>query len=147
MKATSLLEFARLNMQLTKGMDSFAVWSDRVKTIEETLAVYEWHHWTPPEWIKEGWVAMDMNGIWRWYQDRPTLGVVTWISADGSRSCVCVDGPICKDWTTSLRQVSNGRKTIERRKTADEIEQEIKHAKARLVTLYTQKQKLHALSK
>ena len=147
MKAESLLAFARQNMEITKDSDAFIVWSERVRKIEETLAVYEWHHWTPPAWIKAGWVAMDMSGVWRWYEHRPTIGITMWINSDGSRSTVCVEGPVCRDWMTSLRQVARGEKTIDREKTAGQIEEEIKHMKAKLAKLYTEKQKRHAMSK
>ncbi len=144
MRAESLLAFARQNMELNAGAQSHAVWAQRVKIIEEAVAVYEWHHWTPPSWLKSGWVAMDMNGKWRWYEARPTIGNSTWINGHGSRSTICFDGPDCNDWMTSLRQVSRGEKTKEREKTPEQIEGEIKHLKANLVKLYTERNRRNA---
>lgn len=65
--------------------------------------------WTPPEFLKPGWVAMDANGSWNWHEAEPMqrsnyfewtnsgrimfLGLFNW------------SPPSCTDWTQSKHRI------------------------------------------
>ena len=53
-----------------------------------------------PEWAK--WLAMDQNGEWHWYEERPSHGMESWIPMDGRMLYSGADS--C--WKDSLEQRS-----------------------------------------
>lgn len=66
-------------------------------------------NWTPPEFLKPGWVAMDANGAWRWHEKEPhpRQNYYEW---DSAGACVFLGHfiwtpPVCADWTQSKRRV------------------------------------------
>ncbi len=138
MNIESLLSFLKQNLVLNEDTPAREVWRNRLHVLEESVAVYDWHYWTPPDWIRAGWIAMDADGKWRWYEQQPTLGDMWWINSAeaGSRSTVCIDGPPCKDWKTSLRKVKEGAKA--NLKGVKDTSEAIRQCKKRLSALYTQ---------
>ena len=68
--------------------------------------------WEPPAFLKPGWIAMDANGTWWWYEyeegEEPTRGLCSW-EFEGNN----MDGlenfnwtpPQCDDWRKSKRRI------------------------------------------
>lgn len=63
--------------------------------------------WTPPSWLKPGWIAMDENGTWWWYAIEPTRGLSAWYGVGQCRLTPATNfnPPRCDDWTTSKMQI------------------------------------------
>ena len=61
--------------------------------------------------MRKGWVAMDKNGKWCWFESKPTLlleGFNIWLNSGRSKAdCLRVPFNIkrAKDWTKSLIKV------------------------------------------
>lgn len=56
--------------------------------------------------MRQGWVAMDEDGEFCWYSDKPELGKYCWSIRSGR--CLglrCFDIASVDDWTQSLRKV------------------------------------------
>jgi hypothetical protein len=73
--------------------------------MSETIKVNE--VWTPPEWMKPGWISMNEDGSWYWSKNEPkqfhnNFAVI------GPH--VCLDNinwtpPRCDDWRQSKRRI------------------------------------------
>ena len=50
-----------------------------------------------PEWAQ--WLAMDANGVWFWYSDKPAVDGDCWRS-NGKYSCAC-DGD---EWESEIEE-------------------------------------------
>jgi len=61
--------------------------------------------------MKDGWVAMDENGTWYWYEEKPTLLPINRIwkgtpfSTCDNLGIECFDIAPADDWTKSLIKV------------------------------------------
>ena len=58
--------------------------------------------------MKDGWVAMDKNGEWWWYSEKPSLSGFQWLVQDGKTGLVnndVFDIAPADDWTESLIKV------------------------------------------
>ena len=61
--------------------------------------------------LKRGWVAMDSEGTWWWYEEKPNIGDCGWCSTTYSYCVIDMDGcflnisPFKGDWKESLRRV------------------------------------------
>ncbi len=55
------------------------------------------------------WVAMDNDGEWYWYEEKPDFRITIWTS-DGKGGSF--DGPTCDDWTASLQSRPSPAATI-----------------------------------
>ena len=57
--------------------------------------------------MKKGWVAMDENGLWYWYEAEPKRGFGYWHNSE--EGCAWDLEPFdiapVEDWETSLRKV------------------------------------------
>ena len=67
--------------------------------------------WTPPTWLKAGWIAKDYNGAWFWYPTEPQLSMdeKMWCS----RGAIHIDPnafnftpPSCDDFRQSKRRIN-----------------------------------------
>lgn len=62
--------------------------------------------WQPPAFLKPGWIAMDMNGTWYWYEAMATRGVESWNGMYPCRlACLNWTPPPCTDWRESRREI------------------------------------------
>jgi len=67
--------------------------------------------WKQPEFLKPGWIAMNANGSWYWYEDVPVVvDSRSFWQGDGGRYC-CLSGlnwtpPVCSDWLESRRKIN-----------------------------------------
>lgn len=68
--------------------------------------------WTPPAWLKPGWIAMDADCAWFAYRSEPEAcyGDGEWRSGDEA-SHLCPDiidftPPPCDDWKQSKRRIN-----------------------------------------
>ena len=58
--------------------------------------------------MKKGWVAMDEDGDWNWYDHTPFKINIGWVSSEHgihAYSLRCFDIKPVEDWKTSLRKV------------------------------------------
>ena len=67
--------------------------------------------WKWPEWLTATWIAMDSDGSWCFYEEKPVIEGAVWSDVDGEVSCarhlewaVSFTPPQCTDWRKSLRQ-------------------------------------------
>jgi hypothetical protein len=64
--------------------------------------------WTPPEWMKPGWIAMNENMIWYWYEKEPVDCQDDWLSCQGPHfelSHIKWTPPCCDDWRQSKQRI------------------------------------------
>lgn len=66
--------------------------------------------WQPPEWLKPGWIAMDGDGCWMWFQSLPFLKGDEWFPRQGDfcaidLPCVEFTPPQAASPATSLQQI------------------------------------------
>lgn len=74
--------------------------------------------WQPPAWLKPGWIAMDGDGCWMWFESKPSLKGVDWYPNQGE---FCAIGFPCVEWTppqaaspaNSLREIDQARRKPE----------------------------------
>jgi len=74
----------------------------------ETMAVLR-KLWQWPEWLTAEWIAMDRDGGWWCYGDKPRLNDLGWSPCGGTNSSLrpCLTTftpPPCTDWRQSLRR-------------------------------------------
>lgn len=102
-------EFVRFDTQYDSSSGEIAVSLPQSVNIFDTYAVCR-RAWQWPDWLAANWIAMDGNGIWYAYSDRPTPNSSDgeWYCADGyvslSRRFINFDPPPCDYWKKSLRQ-------------------------------------------
>ena len=65
--------------------------------------------WQPPEFLPDGWIAMDKGGGWYWYKCKPSLDDEAWIW-DDIPDLMHVgrflwERPPVTDWKESLREI------------------------------------------
>ena len=57
-------------------------------------------------YMKKGWVAMDENGLYCYYNYKPVLNCLTWLNIKGDYiELTCFDIKPVKDWIKSLIEV------------------------------------------
>lgn len=57
-------------------------------------------------YMKKGWVAMDENGLYCYYNYKPVLNCLTWLNIKGDYiKLTCFDIKPVKDWIKSLIEV------------------------------------------
>lgn len=58
-------------------------------------------------YMRKGWVAMDKDGDYWWYDKKPTLGIKNgiWVYKSEARNLKAFDIKPVKDWTKSLIKV------------------------------------------
>ena len=66
--------------------------------------------WTPPVWLKAGWIAQEQNGEWYWHADEPQIVDGEWENDVAFRH-LCQDAfdfvpPPCADWKQSKRRIN-----------------------------------------
>lgn len=64
--------------------------------------------WQPPNFLPDGWIAMDRNGMWNWYERRPTCAQVFWAPDDCKSNYMgefIWERPPVTDWKESLREI------------------------------------------
>ena len=66
--------------------------------------------WTPPAWLKPGWIAMAATGEWWWHADEPQIVDGGWCN---EVACVHLlqdafdfTPPPCDDWKQSKRRIN-----------------------------------------
>ena len=64
--------------------------------------------WTPPAFLKSGWIAMESNGSWYWYESEPCIepGGQFWTGPGSTplRPFYFMPPP-CIDWLKSKRRI------------------------------------------
>lgn len=58
--------------------------------------------------MKDGWVAMDKDGRWHWYSDKPKTFYDSWLGPQRMTDYIwlsCFDIAPADDWTKSLIKV------------------------------------------
>lgn len=62
--------------------------------------------WKQPEFLKPGWIAKDSNGLWYWFQNKPSLGSMQWESDFSACNLAAFKWtpPAC-DWKQSKRMI------------------------------------------
>ena len=74
--------------------------------IEEKYIILQ-QTWSPPDFLKPGWIAMCSSGFWVWYKQEPILGHHTWVGSADSYALahVIFNKPHCSSWQESKRRV------------------------------------------
>lgn len=54
--------------------------------------------------MKKGWVAMDKNGHWYWYEDKPKQSLVWWIAEKPNAHLLSVNVKPAENWEESLME-------------------------------------------
>lgn len=76
------------------------------------MTIYEFIRDIAPK-MRKGWVAMDENGSWNWFNSEPTAFKDEWIYGFGIDSyhtnlTDIFDIAPVDDWTQSLREIKHG---------------------------------------
>lgn len=67
--------------------------------------------WQPPDFLPDGWIAMDGDLRYWWHKEKPVKRQTHWSSGGG---CACLseliwDRPPVTDWQESLREIKRAK--------------------------------------
>jgi len=76
-----------------------------INFVEEKFIILR-EAWKPPTFLKPGWIAMDDDGFWVWFDTEPVLGSRSWV-APRPRTLYHIkfDKPTVSSWQESKRRI------------------------------------------